>query len=249
MTDIQFGTRPEGSETMAAEMPNAKNYYQWTVSQLTPYLGSHILDIGGGYGAHLEHILRQDNIVLSLDLSIRSVRMMKERFKDYPGFDTMCADFGQEDIQERLSNYHFDTITCLNVLEHIEDDAAALKDMYRILEPQKGTLLLQVPALEWLYGSLDQQAGHFRRYSLRRLRRILVEANFKIIRLHYFNFFGVLPWFINARIFKRSVASGTVDTQIRIFDRYLVPPLRLLETAVSPPLGQSLIAVATTSET
>lgn len=243
--NVRIEHRPAGRQTMSPSMPNARRYYQWVVSQLAPYLGSHILDIGGGYGAHLEFILRPDNFVLSLDLSEAIVQGLRERFKEYPGFDAMHADFGREDVQAKLTHDHFDTITCLNVLEHIEDDVAALKDMHRILAPQEGTLLLLVPALEWLYGTLDRQAGHFRRYSVSRLSKILTEADFKIARLQYFNFFGVFPWFINARILRWAVDSDAFDMQIRVFDRFLVTPLRWLEATVSPPLGQSLIAVAT----
>ncbi len=247
MTRTPADQRPAGRETMAAEMPNAKNYYAWIASQLSPYLGSRILDIGGGYGAHLEPILSRDNFVLSIDLSEESVQFMRDRFRDFPGFEAQCADFGGDDVRERLVDSHFDTITCLNVLEHIEDDLAALKNMHDVLAPRHGTLLLQVPALEWLYGSLDRQAGHYRRYSPLTLSRVLAGAGFRIIRIRYFNLFGVIPWLVNARILNRPVTSGAVDTQIKIFDRYLVPALRALEGAISPPLGQSLIAVASAS--
>jgi SAM-dependent methyltransferase len=244
MTERPVHDRPAGHETMAAEMPHATNYYGWIASQLRPYLGVRILDIGGGYGAHLESLLAEGYRVLSIDMSEDSVQFMRNRFKYFPDFQADCADFGRVDVQETLTQSGFDTITCLNVLEHIEDDRAALKDMHSILAPQRGTLLLQVPALEWLFGSLDQQAGHFRRYTRRTVSGLLTEAGFKIIQVRYFNLFGVLPWLVNARILKRSVTSGAVDAQIRIFDRYLVPPLRVFEQGINPPLGQSLIAVA-----
>jgi len=244
MTQFAVDDRPAGYETMAAEMPHATNYYRWIASQLRPYLGTRILDIGGGYGAHLEPLLTEGHHILSIDMSEDSVVFMRNRFKHFAGFQADCADFGHDDVRGRLTEDRFDTITCLNVLEHIEDDRAALKDMRDILARQKGMLLLQVPALQWLFGSLDEQAGYFRRYTRSTLSRVLNEAGFKIIHVRYFNLFGVLPWLVNARILRRSVTSGAVDAQIRIFDRYLVPTLRFLEQRVNPPLGQSLIAVA-----
>lgn len=244
MVKVRFEERPAGSATMSPAMPTAVNYYRWIVAKLLPHAGDCILDIGGGYGAHLEYVLPKGCPVVSIDLSESSVEFMRERFRQYPHFEAARLDFGQHESQAELIRRGFDTIFCLNVLEHIEDDLAALKDMHAILAPRRGKLLLQVPAHEWLYGSLDAQAGHYRRYSAAYLRQVLEGAGFTVQALYHFNSIGVLPWFVNARVLKKSLEADSVNTQITVFDRYIVPVMSRVEAVVRLPFGQSLMAVA-----
>jgi 2-polyprenyl-3-methyl-5-hydroxy-6-metoxy-1,4-benzoquinol methylase len=241
---VRFEERPAGDATMTPEMLNASNYYRWTVSQFQPYLGERVLDIGGGYGSHLQSIVESGRPVFSIDLSESSVEYMRERFRDFPNFSAAPLDFGSQDDLQHLIDQHFDTITCMNVLEHIEDDLATLRLMHTLLRRQQGMLFLQVPAHPWLYGSLDHQAGHYRRYSRAYLRSILQQAGFTIERLYHFNSFGVLPWFINARILRQRLESDSMNLQVKIFDRWFVPVLSRVESVVHLPLGQSLMAVA-----
>jgi len=237
-----FEERPEGTETMSPEMMNANRYYEWTVSQFLPHLQDNILDIGGGFGAHLPYILEQFPHVNSVELSDYNVQYMRERFKDYPHFTAEQVDFGADDIN-RLASEGYTSITCLNVLEHIEDDVKALKDMHRILAPQSGTLCIQIPALRWLYGSMDSQAGHYRRYTLSEVKDKLAQTGFTTMNAYYFNIVGVFPWFLSARVFKRPLQADSVNTQIKIFNA-LVPVLKPIESALPLPFGQSVIAIA-----
>lgn len=242
MNQVTFEERPEGTSTMSPEMQNATRYYAWTVSQFLPYMGDHILDIGGGFGAHLEHILPHKPRVTSVELSAAHVRYMNERFSTYPHFSAHQIDFGADSI-DALVAAQYDTIISLNVLEHIEDDRAALDDMHRILRAQHGTLLLQVPALRWLYGSMDHQAGHYRRYTVGELRDKLAAAGFVVQRCYYFNIFGVLPWFMSGRIFKKPLEDDSVNWQIRAFNA-LTPTFKQIERVLPLPMGQSVMAVA-----
>jgi 2-polyprenyl-3-methyl-5-hydroxy-6-metoxy-1,4-benzoquinol methylase len=235
---------PQGRATMSSEMPNARNYYNWIVSELSPYFGTKILDIGGGLGAHLEWILPDHEHVVSIDLSLDSIQIMNEKFRIYPGFKAMQADFSDPVLQSNLISQHFDTITCLNVLEHFDDDFQALKGMRSILRERRGNILLFVPSHRWLYGSMDFEAGHYRRYDKAYLKNILVKSGFEILNIFYFNCFGVVPWFVNNRILKKKLDAGGVNLQVKLFDRYMVPVLRRLEARNKPPVGQSMIAIA-----
>lgn len=243
--ETTFDKTPVGADTMSPNMSSATNYYRWTVSAILPYVGENLLDIGGGFGAHLEHILPHCPKVTSIDISEESVQFLTHRFKDRSGFQARCIDFSQEgDDFDWLIHHQFDSITCLNVLEHIQDHITALHKMGRILAEKEGYLLLQVPALEWLYGSMDYQAGHYRRYSRRVLKGVLQKAGFRIERLFFFNSFGVLPWYINTRLMKADIDNQGVGLQITLFDRYIVPIVRLAESGIKPPIGQSLFAIA-----
>jgi SAM-dependent methyltransferase len=239
-----FEERPSGGATMSPDLWRAKKYFQWIVSEIEPYLGKHILDIGSGYGVHLEYILPYHPHLTAIDLSFETVQALREKFCVYPDFEARQADVEQASDLEALVNRRYDTILCLNVLEHLRNDSSALKRIHKILREQRGVVLLMVPAHQWLYGSMDRQAGHFRRYTSTSLRRELEQAGFETLRMVHFNTFGVLPWFINNRILKKELDGSGVGLQIKIFDTYVVPVIRRLETMVKFPVGQSIITVA-----
>ena len=131
-----------------------------------------------------------------------------------------------------------DSIVCCNVLEHIEEDEKTLGYFYQILPPG-GRLILLVPALKWLYNSLDQGLGHFRRYRRRELHQKLKARGFKICRLTFLNGLGILGWFLNGTILRRRLLPAR---QVRIFNK-LVPFFILFEKAIPTVVGQSLIAI------
>ena len=132
----------------------------------------------------------------------------------------------------------FDTVLCINVLEHIQDDLAAIKNMLSVLKPG-GKLLLYVPAIQWAFGSIDKALGHFRRYSHSRILSLVESAEAEIQLMHYVNFVGVLGWFYANRIRKDDVIQRS---NAQLVDR-MVPYLSALERLVRPPIGQSLFAV------
>jgi len=238
---------PVGAETMSPAMETATNYYAWIASQFQPLLGKRVLDIGGGHGPHLDHVVADDRVVTSIDLSPECVREMQERFAGRP-FEAICGDVADSALVDRLAERRFDTIVCVNVLEHIERDADAVNAMRRILAPANGRLFLLVPAHPVLYGTPDILAGHFRRYRRGQLARLVSSAGFRDVRTWFFNGFGALPYFLNSRILKPKTLGGAVDRQIVLFDRYFVPALRKVERLVPMPFGQSVIATARAGE-
>jgi SAM-dependent methyltransferase len=139
---------------------------------------------------------------------------------------------------ERYRPYHIDSVICFNVLEHIEQDEKALKNIFLLLEP-KGRLLLLVPSHPWHYGGLDQHLGHHRRYGKKELKNKLEATGFKVIFLQYFNLIGILGWFLNSKILKRK---RLPSFQLRIYN--LLVPLFKLEKILPLPFGTSLLVVA-----
>ncbi len=249
MADMRgpHGAIPLGADTMSPAMASATNYYAWIAEQFRPLLGRRVLDIGGGHGAHLDHFVDAERFVMSVDLSPECVQEMEQRFAGRR-FAAACGDITDPPFLERLVADEFDTVVCVNVLEHIEDDGAAVAAMRQILTPTAGRLFLLVPAHPMLYGTPDELAGHFRRYRRRDLRNLLTAAGFRGVRARYFNGFGAIPYFLNSRILRPKTLGGPVDTQIVLFDRYLVPVLRRVESSIRIPFGQSLIAIAHAGE-
>ncbi|UPT74095.1 MAG: class I SAM-dependent methyltransferase [Elusimicrobiota bacterium] len=149
----------------------------------------------------------------------------------------LVADMGQG-IPDILAGRTFDTIVCMNVLEHIEDDAGTLKNFSAMLRP-KGKLVLVVPAYQVLFNPLDSHDGHFRRYEKAELRSKLVDAGFSVVHESRFNLFGILGWFLNGTILRRKdLPSG----QMGLFNK-VAPFLFWLENLTGPPMGLSLLAV------
>ena len=127
----------------------------------------------------------------------------------------------------------------LNVLEHIEDDASELAKVREALN-SNGHLLIFVPALPWLFSDLDRQVGHFRRYMKNNLVELAQQSGFFVVKARYFDFTGILPWYINSVLLKKSISSSSV----LMYDRLVIPVMRILEGFVPLPIGKNLLLVA-----
>jgi SAM-dependent methyltransferase len=133
----------------------------------------------------------------------------------------------------------FDTVVCLNVLEHVTDPAVALDNMVNALVPG-GRLVLYVPAGQGLYGTLDEVLGHRCRYDRRMLATELEAAGLELEHLRWFNRFSVPGWWINGKLLKRRRFSRW---QLKLLD-VAIPIIRLVDPLL-PWRGLGLIAVAT----
>jgi SAM-dependent methyltransferase len=236
-------TAPLGAETMSPALKNAHNYYAWIAERFQPWLGKRVLDIGGGHGPHLDHVVAPGRFVMSVDLSPECVAGMRRRFEGR-AFEARVGDISDRAFAAELAACEFDTVLCVNVLEHVLDDGGALRGMASILRARAGRLFLLVPAHPALYGTPDRLAGHHRRYSRGPLLRAVTAAGFRVTRSSYFNGLGAIPYLLNARVLRPRTLGGSVDAQIVVFDRYVVPVLRRLERLIPMPFGQSLIVCA-----
>ena len=129
------------------------------------------------------------------------------------------------------------TVICLDVVEHVEDDNLALRNICTALEPG-GTAIILVPQGMSNYGTLDEILGHFRRYSQAELREKMETAGFRVEKLIEFNRITWPGWFVNGRIFRKTSFSRF---QLFWFD-VLVPVWRLIDGWLSWP-SVSMIAI------
>jgi SAM-dependent methyltransferase len=223
-------------------MSQAKNYFAWQYRLVIRELGRRVVEIGCGIG-NFTGMLLDRGAVLSLDVEPQCVEQIKSRYAAATDLEVQNFDWGAADwnvrARPRLMAFGADSCICLNVLEHIEDDREALRRMGTILKPG-GVIVLLVPAFPALYGAIDRQLGHYRRYTRESMRQLADSAGLVIKRMHYMNAAGFFGWWANSHIFKRSVQSAG---QIRFFDRYVVPVTSRLESIVGPPFGQSLFVV------
>jgi hypothetical protein len=165
------------------------------------------------------------------------VSRWRERFAGQPPYTGLVLNAESPDF-DQLRRYQVDSIACLNVFEHIEQDELALRNMHSIL-PRGGRVVLIVPAFEALYGEIDARLGHYRRYTRQSLRRAAESAGFRARRLRFMNAVGFVGWCVNAKITRRREQSAR---QIAFFDSYVVPVMSRLEQWVPPPFGQSIVA-------
>ncbi len=163
------------------------------------------------------------------------VPLLRARFDGVPRVRVLHGHV--EDLAPSLSA---DTVVLVNVLEHVADVATFLAAIHRVLV-ERGVLLLLVPALPSLYGSLDRAFGHHRRYTRPELARALGEAGFTVERLRFLNLPGVIGWFVAGRILRQRTLRAR---DVRLYDRCVIPWLSRMEARLSPPFGQSLVAVA-----
>ncbi|MEK7470473.1 MAG: class I SAM-dependent methyltransferase, partial [Patescibacteria group bacterium] len=149
------------------------------------------------------------------------------------------ANYGDiESNKYFFKNKKFESIVCMNVLEHIKDDKKALSNMFNLLN-HGGKLILLVPAHQWAFGRIDKGLGHFRRYSKNEVVNKLHDSCFLIQDSRYLNWLGLIGWFINARILKRKIIP---EGQLGIFDK-IARPFLMLEEIIPAPLGLSVLAI------
>lgn len=126
----------------------------------------------------------------------------------------------------------------------MQDDLRALNNVHKILK-NKGNLILVLPAFQFLYSKWDRAVGHFRRYDFKDIKEKLTTTDFSIQVNFYINAIGLLGWFLNGKILGNTpTKSCLVERQAIFFDRYIVSPLRKIESICHPPFGQSLIIIA-----
>jgi SAM-dependent methyltransferase len=216
-----------------------RSYCRWQLDQFAPFLGQRILEIGCGVGGIID-LLGPRELIYGLDVEADVLDFAAQRFRDRPECQFQLLDISEadEDSLEKLQDQEFDTIICMNVLEHIRDDIGALQRMEQVLAPG-GTLALLVPAHLALYGPYDKVDGHYRRYSKAYLRTILQQTGLRLVRSHYFNAVGALGWWVQYKLLRRSIHG---EGPLRLMNR-LLPLVRATEWIVKPPFGLSLIAV------
>lgn len=198
-----------------------------------------VLDVGCGTGYNLG-LLEEFGEVHGVD--------------PYPEALAYCKKRGAQRVVEAPAEKlpypdgHFGLVTAFDVIEHIEDDVAALREWHRVTAPG-GQLLIYTPALQWLYGDHDRIVRHFRRYSRRQLVERIRQAGFTVMHSSYVNML-VLPMVIGVRLavkllprrphVEMSMPSRPVNWALTQLSYAEVP----LVLGPGLPIGLSLVALA-----
>lgn len=213
-------------------------FARWMYRSVRDNLGKSVLDAGAGIGTHTELLLNDGHHVVALEGDSSFVGRLRERFAGVEHLDVYATDLA---ATNGLGDFPpVDSAICLNVLEHIVDDAQCLKNIAQKVRVN-GTLVALVPAHPWLYNNFDRAIGHHRRYTRREFLKKLEGSGWTVKRIFYFNVFAIAGWFISGTVLRRTSPGRDLA---RFYD-FLIPVLSRFENAVvRGKIGLSLIAVA-----
>lgn len=202
--------------------------------------GDQVLDVGVGTGGFASHI-SEDFDVIGLDTSKTALEYCEKRgLKNL--YNMTLDQFPKDD-------WNIKAVTMLDVVEHIEDDLAVVKEVYELL-PKGGSFIAAVPAYQWLWSRHDEIHMHYRRYTGARFKKLLKDAGFSVKYSSYYNHFLFLPAvakrFVD-KIFSTKKDDAPVDevspmmnslfTKIFSFESKLMPAIKF-------PFGISYVAIA-----
>jgi SAM-dependent methyltransferase len=203
--------------------------------------GARILDAGCGSGRNMIELARHGTVT-GVELSAPSVQKARER---------NSGEVIEGSVLEMaFADDSFELAVSLDVIEHLEDDLAALRELRRTVAPG-GALLVTVPAYQWLWSGHDEINHHHRRYTRRSLQAVAEQAGWTQTRTTYFNSL-LLPVAILLRVLDR-VNTKTTESSLDLWvppepvNRVLEVPLRLEAAMIGRggriPAGLSLLSV------
>jgi glycosyltransferase involved in cell wall biosynthesis len=225
----------EGLETLQ-NMRWARRYNAWISSRITPYLGDRILEAGAGIGNITSHLLNRE-LIVAADNNQSYLDRLAATFANNPNVRTHALDLENIEKLKSLAPHRFDTVICVNVIEHLRNDEDVLRGFFTILEPG-GRAIILAPYGRWLYGTMDESLEHHRRYDSSELRTKMEGVGFVVETIFGINRIAPPFWLINGRVLRRRAVPGG---QVRLFDRF-VPLIKLIDRALPlPPL--SIVAI------
>ena len=236
---------PSGYETLDL-LSEAHAFNRWMFETIAPYCKGRVLEIGSGIGNLSDYLLKhQEEVVLS-DLKPEYCASLERTFRDRPNLRGVYSlDLtSTKDIENRPELVgQFDTLVALNVVEHIEDHELAIRNARRLLR-KGGQMIILVPAYQWLFNGMDTELGHFRRYTRKRLGKLLSSQRLELVNIRYFNAIAIGGWWVSGSLLrKKKLERGS----LRLYNA-LVPLMRFGDWVTGRRMGLSVIGVARKTE-
>ncbi len=232
----------EGLEALEA-ISVAPQFNEWMYQTISSNLNGKILEIGSGIGNISNCFLEDNHSILLTDIRKNYLNYLKANLESkdtllgirqldlvHPKFEIIYKDLlGQ-----------FDGVFALNVVEHIEDDSLAIANCYKLLK-KGGSLVILVPAYQWLFNSFDIGLEHYRRYTKKSLTKLFKKSKFSINHTQYFNFAGILGWLVSGTILKKKM----IPKGQMILYNTLVPIFKIVDKLLLNKIGLSVIVEGT----
>lgn len=228
--------KDEGAETLHA-LSGAPRFNRWMADTIRPYVGDRVLEIGAGIGNLTRALIPRRSCYIATDIDAEHLARLATRFQHRPNLSIRYCDLEQRAGFTDLSA-SVDSVICLNVLEHIENDLEGLRNIHSVLR-EGGRAIILVPHDQEVFGTLDVALGHYRRYSHEELKGKMEQVGFRVERILDFNRISRPPWYVSGRILKRTtLGSG----QMKMFDKFVWLWRRIDSHLPWPPT--SIIAIA-----
>jgi SAM-dependent methyltransferase len=210
---------------------------KWMLSQFSSHIGDRVLEAGCGAGNLTEHLIDRSQLTV-VDLDPMHMASMERKFGHLENVTTLVGDLEDSSLYSEMEG-SFDSVLCVNVLEHLDGPHKAVSGFRRVLRPG-GVALILVPAHQWLFSDADRALGHRLRYNRAGLTSLIEGAGFEVVEVRQFNRLGVLGWLVNKWAHRTDIGRF----QARAFG-WLLPLARLLERMRFLP-GLSWVVVART---
>lgn len=214
----------------------ARRFNAWMAETIAPFLGRRVMEIGAGIGNLTRRLAPGRELYIATDIDDGHLARLAARMAHRPQVRVAHVDLSRSEDFAPYAGL-VDTVVCLNVVEHVEDDLLALRNIHGVLAPG-GRAIILVPEGPRIYGELDAVLGHYRRYTGPELREKMEQAGFEVERLFGFNRVTRPGWWWNGRLLRRRTFSRV---QLWAFDR-LVWLWKRIDGWLPWP-GVSLIAV------
>lgn len=198
-------------------------FNKWQYEQIAHHIGRSVLEYGCGIGTLTAYMLGRDRLICT-DIDPFYIEIVNRRFRHIKGFGVLKMDLSTAEDYAQISDMKFDTVLCMNVLEHLDNDQEILEKIYQALDPG-GKAIINVPNDPALFCGLDESVGHHRRYLQKEIEEKMRKAGFEIAESRQFNRFATLGWFVSGKIFggKRIRTS-----QMRLYNT-LLPIAKMIE--------------------
>lgn len=214
----------------------ARGKYDWTLRCLRKAgiaKSTTIANIGCGAGHFSSDLIRHGYRCDSFEPDPVAFAIAQKRLSMF----SSVYNTGIFDIPDHLQ---YEMVTMHDVLEHIEDDSTAISRLGKMIKPG-GHLIITVPAMQSLFGSHDEQLGHFRRYSRKSLKS-LMQGEFEILTVRYYGFLSIpIVWVVSKKL-RRGYPATAADGKSMLARMYRI--VCGLESRVAGPLGTSLLLLA-----
>jgi glycosyltransferase involved in cell wall biosynthesis len=208
-----------GSEILA-RLNRAPRFTRWMADTIRPYVGDRVLEIGAGIGNLTTNLVPRSKYHAS-DINPHYLDRLETLKQARPYLQVHYTDAS---AAETYPAEQFDTVICMNVVEHIENDVEALSNIRRSLD-KNGRAIVLVPNGPRLFGSFDKVLGHYRRYTQEQLVQVCQDAGFTVEKVLKFNRIGTPGWWLNGRILKKETFGFW---QIKVLN-FLVPFVRPID--------------------
>ena len=224
-----------GDELVATA--HARSYNRWIMQFLRPHLGRVIVEVGAGTGSYTQELLTTNpERLIAIEPSSFLFPELSRTLANHPNTELHHGTLSQFTAQ---LGAQADSVVYVNVLEHIDDDAAEIRNAAQVLKPG-GKLCIFVPALPWLSSRFDREVGHYRRYTRDEIVDLMNANGLHVTEARYFDMLGIAIWLVAMRLLRMRMGVG----RVRFYDALLVPIARTLDRLAGPPLGKSLVVIA-----